>query len=67
VHKLENLVIRTGMKALNDSAEGGFYARQLIRLSEEKPLNLNIGGLKSSMFIITHELIQSLKNKLHIP
>jgi len=66
VPKLENLIIRTGMKSLEDAAEGGFYARQLVRLSKGKPLDLKMGALRGSVYIITHELIKSIKNKLRI-
>jgi 2,4-dienoyl-CoA reductase-like NADH-dependent reductase (Old Yellow Enzyme family) len=57
---LKNLIIRTGVKQFDDAAEGGFYARQLIRLSKGKPLKLNMNPLWSSIFLVLYELKKSL-------
>lgn len=63
VDKLENLVVKTGIKAVDDSAEGGYYARQLIRLAEGKQLDSKIRPLRSSLFFLTHELKKSLLHR----
>lgn len=47
--------IRTGFKAFEDSAEGGFYARQLINLAEGKGLQKNLNPTACSMFMVIHE------------
>ena len=53
---LENLVVRTGFSFLEDAAEGGFYANQIIRLAKGVPLNLRMNPLWSSVFLVWHEL-----------
>ncbi|MEL6537133.1 MAG: NADH:flavin oxidoreductase, partial [Bacteroidota bacterium] len=64
VDRLENLVLRTGMKSMNDSAEGGFYARQIIRLSQGKELDLKMSALNGSLFLIRHEFKKALLSRL---
>lgn len=64
VRTLENLVLRTGIKQFEDSAEGGFYARQIIRLSKGKKFKLNMSPLWCSNFLILHEMRKSLAKKL---
>lgn len=61
---LENLVIRTGLAALEDAAEGGFYARQLIRLAKGQHINPRMNPLWASTFLIIHELRKALSRKL---
>lgn len=63
IDKLENLVLRTGIKVLESTAEGGFYARQIIRLAKGKQAKLNMNAMASSIFFIYHELSKSLKNR----
>lgn len=60
VPQLENIVIRTGIKQFEDSAEGGFYASQLVRLSKGKKLNLKMSPLWSSNFLILYELKKAI-------
>ncbi|KZS41032.1 hypothetical protein AWE51_24090 [Aquimarina aggregata] len=55
VLSLENFVIRTGIKKLEDAAEGGFYARQLIRFSKGKSFKGDMNPLWSSVFLILYE------------
>ncbi len=55
VINLNDITIRTGIKQIEDSAEGGFYVRQLIRFSKGKSLNLKINPLLSSLFCIFYE------------
>ncbi len=64
VKTLDNLVVRTGIKQFEDAAEGGFYARQLIRLSKGKKVNLNSRPMSSSMFLVFHELKKAVANRL---
>ena len=61
---LENKVIRTGLAALEDAAEGGFYARQLIRLAEGKAVNMKMNALWASNFLIIHELQKALGKRI---
>lgn len=61
--KLENLILRTGIKIFESTAEGGFYARQIIRLAKGKEVNLKMSAIGSSTFFVYHELMKSLKNR----
>jgi 2,4-dienoyl-CoA reductase-like NADH-dependent reductase (Old Yellow Enzyme family) len=60
---LDNLVLRTGMKKLEDAAEGGFYARQLIRISKGKKIKPNMSPFVCSNFFLLYELKMSLMKK----
>jgi 2,4-dienoyl-CoA reductase-like NADH-dependent reductase (Old Yellow Enzyme family) len=60
---LENLVIRTGIKQFEDAAEGGFYARQIIRMSKGKKFKAKMSPLWSSNFLILHEMKKALSKK----
>lgn len=62
--RLENLVLRTGIKAMESAAEGGFYAKQIIRLAEDKAAELKLRPLSSSVFLITHELKKAMRHRL---
>lgn len=64
VKKLDNLSIRTGLKALEDAAEGGYYARQLVRLAKGKGLDPKLRPFSSSIFMITHELKKSIAYRM---
>lgn len=61
--RLENLVLRTGIKQFEDAAEGGFYARQIIRFSKGKGLKSNMSPLWSSMFLIVYEFRKAIAKK----
>jgi len=61
---LENLVLRTGLKQFEDAAEGGFYARQIIRFSKGKGLKTNMNPLWCSMFLIVYEFRKAMAKKL---
>ncbi|NMM49048.1 NADH:flavin oxidoreductase/NADH oxidase family protein [Marinigracilibium pacificum] len=63
VKVLDNMIIRTGIKNFEDGAEGGFYARQLIRISKGKPFKANLNSLYCSMFIVIHEFKKAVSNK----
>lgn len=61
--RLENLVLRTGIKQFEDAAEGGFYARQIIRFSKGKGLKTNMSPLWCSMFLIIYEFRKAMAKK----
>ncbi|MEM7371939.1 MAG: NADH:flavin oxidoreductase/NADH oxidase family protein [Bacteroidota bacterium] len=63
IDKLDNLVLRTGIKVFESTAEGGFYARQLIRMAKGKRLKLGMSAMGGSLFFVYHELTKSLKNR----
>ena len=61
VKKLEDPVIRTGIPLFENAAEGGFHARQVIRLSRGKKYKPDLSPLRSASFLITYELGKSLR------
>ncbi|MEL6865201.1 MAG: NADH:flavin oxidoreductase/NADH oxidase family protein [Bacteroidota bacterium] len=61
--QFENLIIRTGVPLLEDSAEGGFYAKQILRLANGQPVDLNYSPLSAAVFLIRHELTKSLAKR----
>lgn len=52
--------IRTGIKMLEDSAEAGFYALQILRLGKGKQVKLDYSPMYSAMFMIWHEFVKML-------
>jgi len=62
---LDNLILRTGISQFDDAAEGGFYARQLIRMAKQKKLKLNMNPFMCSNFLIFYELKTALSKKLN--
>ena len=60
---LDNLVIRTGIKKLEDAAEAGYYARQIIRFSKGKRFKKNLSAAWSSNFLILYELKKAISKK----
>lgn len=65
IDKLKNLVLRTGIKVFESTAEGGFYAKQIIRLANGKEPDLKMSAVSGSIFFTYHEFTKSLKNKLY--
>ncbi|MEO1434907.1 MAG: NADH:flavin oxidoreductase/NADH oxidase family protein [Bacteroidota bacterium] len=55
--------IRTGIKMIDDSAEGGFYAKQLIRIAEGKNPNSNYSPFLAANFLIIHEVKKAFSKK----
>lgn len=64
VPNLENIVLRTGIKQFEDAAEGGFYARQIIRFSNGGKLKTSMNPLWCSVFLVLYEFKKSLINKM---
>ena len=64
IEKLEDLVVRTGIRALDSASEGGFYAKQLLRIAEGKAVDLKMGAFSSVMFLTLYEWRQSLRNRI---
>ena len=63
IKHLENFVIRTGIKKFDDAAEGGYYARQIIRFSKGKKFKAKMNPLWCSMFLILYEFRKSMVKK----
>lgn len=66
VKYLDSPPIRTGFKAFEDAAEGGYYARQLINLAEGIDLQKNLNPIACSMFLVTHEFKKAREKKKHL-
>jgi len=64
VSTLDNLVLRTGINQFEEAAEGGFYARQLIRFSKGKKMKLNMSPFWCSNFLILYEFKMALGKRL---
>jgi 2,4-dienoyl-CoA reductase-like NADH-dependent reductase (Old Yellow Enzyme family) len=60
---LDNLVLRTGIQQFDDSAEAGFYARQLIRMAKGQNFKPNMNPFWCSNFLILHEIRKALSKK----
>ena len=64
VKQLSNLVLRTGIKALDSTAEGGFYAKQIIRIAQGQEVDMQMRPLAGSTFFVYHEFSKSMKRRL---
>ncbi len=56
IDHLDARIIKSGFKALDDVAEGGYYAKQLIRIAKGKKIQNNLGGISSAIFFLLHEM-----------
>jgi len=65
LEQFSSLKVRTGFKALEDMAEGGFYARQLIRLAEGKLPRLDMNPLAAALFMPAHELKKAIGKRFY--
>jgi len=63
VEKFENLVLRTGIKAIDSTAEGGWYAKQIIRIANGKKVNMKMSPMTGSTFFVYHEFTKSMKRR----
>ena len=63
VESLADLEIRTGIADMEDSAEGGFYARNIIRLAHGKEVKFNYSAIGNAVFLIRHEFVKSMVRK----
>ncbi|MBK7408719.1 MAG: hypothetical protein IPJ40_12045 [Saprospirales bacterium] len=58
--ELPSKAIRTGIPSMDDSAEGGYYAWQIIRLGKGKEVKLGLSGLLSALFLIGWEVRKAM-------
>lgn len=63
VPQLKEIILPRGPRALQDSAEGGYYARQIIRLAKGQPLSDNTSVLFNATYLIWHELKKAIAKK----
>ncbi|MEL6591150.1 MAG: hypothetical protein AAFQ68_13760, partial [Bacteroidota bacterium] len=60
VERLDDHILRTGIKALDDMAEGGYYARQIVRIAQDRELDRKLRPLLSATFLLKHETVKAL-------
>lgn len=63
VRQFDNLILRTGIKDFDDAAEGGYYARQIIRMAKGKGLKKKMSPLWCSNYLVLHEFKKSMQRK----
>ena len=64
VEKLNYYFTPASSKAMMFSAEGGYYAKQIIDLAHGRQQNLNISGDAAGRFLMTHELKKALSKRV---
>ena len=64
IQNLEDFAVRTGIHQFEDSAEGGYYARQILRLAKGQAPRTDFNPLACSIFLIKHELVKALEKRL---
>ena len=64
VDDLTDLVIRTGIADLEETAEAGFYARNIIRLAKGKEVKFNYSSIGNANFFVKHELFKGFTRRL---
>ena len=63
VKSLDNIIVRSGIKKLDDLAEAGFHGLQIVRLSKEKKFKPDIGALNAARFFLWHEIKKGIMKK----
>jgi len=64
VSELSDLSIKAPMNNLKDSAEAGFYARNINKLAKGKEIDLSLSPTISSILLVTNELRKAISRKL---
>ena len=64
IKNLADFAVRTGIHQLDDSAEGGYYAKQIIRLANNQPVKTNGSAINSALFLIRHEFTKAIGKKI---
>ena len=65
IPQLKDPRVRTGIKALEEMAEGGYYARQVVRIAQGKPVQNKVQGIPSVSFVLTHELKKAIGKQFY--
>ncbi|MGB3464770.1 MAG: NADH:flavin oxidoreductase/NADH oxidase family protein [Cyclobacteriaceae bacterium] len=63
VQAFENHRLTTPFKAIKDSAEAGFYARNIIRLANGKPVSKKLSPFVSAIHLVVNEFKSAMKRK----
>ena len=63
VERLSNVSIKTGFASLKDSAEAGFYARNIVRLPQGKEADPTLSPIWSSIYLVSSELKKAIGRK----
>ncbi|WP_271784242.1 NADH:flavin oxidoreductase/NADH oxidase family protein [Aquimarina algiphila] len=64
VKSLIDKAIRTGIHQLEESAEAGFYGRNIVRLAKGKNLKFNFSPIGNSIFIIAGEFRKAMIRRI---
>jgi 2,4-dienoyl-CoA reductase-like NADH-dependent reductase (Old Yellow Enzyme family) len=64
IERLEEQHIRTGIRTLEDAAEAGYYARQLIRMAKGLPYRKKLNPFWCSNYLVLHEFRKAIKKKV---
>ncbi len=64
VKQFDNFILRTGYKVIDDLAEGGFYAKQIIQMARGERMNLKMSPMAASLFFFTYEIRKGIFRKL---
>ena len=64
IEKFDQPLVRTGINAFEDSAEAGYYARELIRMADGQPPGLKPAALSATTFLIRYELMKAFNRRL---
>lgn len=60
---LDNPPIRSWLKSINDSAEAGFYARQLIQIAKGQPIKSKMNAFLCANFLVAYEFFKGLRRE----
>ena len=63
INEFEQPTVRTGIAAFEDSAEAGFYARELIRIADNEPMRMKPNALGAASFLLRYEFMKAMKRK----
>lgn len=61
---LLDLVIRTGVADLEETAEAGFYARNILRIAQGKEVKFNYSSIGNATFFVKHEFIKGMSRRI---
>jgi len=61
--QLKDITLPDGPRIVKDFAEGGYYARELIRLAKGKSVDLNTSLFLNTNFMVWHELTKAMRKR----
>ncbi|NNF33584.1 MAG: NADH:flavin oxidoreductase/NADH oxidase family protein [Saprospiraceae bacterium] len=61
---LLDLVIRTGVADLEETAEAGFYARNILRIAQGKEVKFKFSSVGNATFFVKHEFVKGMARRI---